>query len=60
MDRRTLLQVGVPAAVAASIGVSSAAETGIRGGAGAKQIRILFLDHASASKPATDYMIRLR
>ncbi len=46
MDRRTLLQVGVPAAVAASMGVSSAAETGTRAGTGAKPIRILFLDHA--------------
>src|SRR5256714_8058487 len=46
MDRRTLLQVGVPAAVAASIGVSAATETGIRGGTAAKPIRILFLDHA--------------
>jgi Asp/Glu/hydantoin racemase len=52
MDRRTLLQVGVPAAVAASIGVSSAAETGGRGGAGAKPIRILFLDHAPRKQTA--------
>lgn len=48
MDRRTLLQVGVPAAVAASIGVSSAAETGT----GAKPIRILFLDHAPRKQSA--------
>jgi Asp/Glu/hydantoin racemase len=52
MDRRTLLQVGVPAAVAASIGVSSAAETGGRGGTGAKPIRILFLDHAPRKQTA--------
>lgn len=52
MDRRTLLQVGVPAAVAASIGVSSAAETGVRAGTGAKPIRILFLDHAPRKQSA--------
>jgi Asp/Glu/hydantoin racemase len=52
MDRRTLLQVGVPAAVAASIGVSSAAETGVRAGTGAKPIRILFLDHAPRKQTA--------
>ncbi len=52
MDRRTLLQVGVPAAVAASIGVSSAAETGGRAGAGARPIRILFLDHAPRKQTA--------
>src|SRR5689334_11364610 len=46
MDRRTLLQVGVPAAVAASIAVSSSADAAVRAGAGAKPIRILFLDHA--------------
>jgi allantoin racemase len=52
MDRRTLLQVGVPAAVAASIGVSSAAETGVRAGTAAKPIRILFLDHAPRKQSA--------
>lgn len=52
MDRRTLLQVGVPAAVAASIGVSSAAETGVHAGSGAKPIRILFLDHAPRKQSA--------
>lgn len=52
MDRRTLLQVGVPAAVAASIGVSSAAETGVRAGTGTKPIRILFLDHAPRKQSA--------
>lgn len=52
MDRRTLLQTGVPAAVAASMGISSAAETGTRGGAGVKPIRILFLDHAPRKQTA--------
>jgi allantoin racemase len=52
MDRRTLLQVGVPAAVAASIGVSSAADAAVRTGTGARPIRILFLDHAPRKQSA--------
>ncbi len=52
MDRRTLLQAGVPAAVAASIGVSSAADAAVRAGTGARPIRILFLDHAPHKQSA--------
>ena len=52
MDRRTLLQVGVPAAVAASVGVSSAADAAVRAGTGARPIRILFLDHAPRKQSA--------
>jgi Asp/Glu/hydantoin racemase len=52
MDRRTLLQVGVPAAVAASMGVSSAADAAVPTGTGARPIRILFLDHAPRKQSA--------
>src|ERR1043165_2098463 len=52
MDRRTLLQLGVPSAVVAAMGVSAAAETGVRTGTGAKPIRILFLAQAPRKQSA--------